>query len=66
MSYLIVKWNRPGKVYFDWKASLNHFHRPRPERRTATPEAARLGRSGGKGLCARVSGSETNGLATVR
>jgi len=59
MSYLIGKWNRPGKVIWIRRASPDHclvLHRPFPERRTATPEAARLGSSGGKGLCATVGG----------
>jgi hypothetical protein len=56
MSYLYVKWNssRRGLLASDlaikaWLASPW----PLPERRPATPEAARLGRSGGSGQSCR-------------
>jgi hypothetical protein len=52
MSYLYVKWNSFGRGLLASSLAIKAYRAspwPLPERRPATPEAARLGRSGGSG-----------------
>ena len=52
MSYLYVKWNSFGRGLLASGLAIKACRAslwPLPERRPATPQAARLGRSGGRG-----------------